>query len=83
MRTSSLQRAAVDPGRILSEAKMIHGASKRCMVVVEGDADYRFFGQWIDRDAACLKAVKGKTAVKAYHSTQLHMHTPACEPRRQ
>lgn len=65
MRTSSLQRAAIDPGRILSEARMIHGASKRCTVVVEGDADFRFFGQWIDRDAACLKSVNGKTSVKS------------------
>ena len=62
---STLRPYQCNPSDVIQNAKMIYAASERYTFVVEGDADLRFFKQWMVDDTARLVNVRGKEKVKA------------------
>jgi hypothetical protein len=60
---SSLQRFKVNAGRFVTEARMLHSATAKLTLVVEGEADFRFFRQWLAEESARLEKVDGKDRV--------------------
>lgn len=61
---SSLRRFQCDKRRVVEQARMIFSSSGRQTVVVEGEADYRLFRQWLLEKNARLENVDGKHNVK-------------------
>lgn len=61
---STLQRFQCDQRRVVQQAQMIFSSSGKQTFVVEGEADYRLFRQWLLEKNARLENVNGKPNVK-------------------
>lgn len=61
---SRLQNQSSSPRWLVSEARMIFGASQRYTLVVEGEGDFRLFRQWLVDENARIKKVDGKSRVQ-------------------
>lgn len=61
---SSLRQHQCNASRVVQQARMIFSSSGKHTFVVEGDADYRLYRQWLVDANARLESVDGKSQVK-------------------
>jgi len=61
---SKLRAYAVNPGRLVSQARQIFSSKQKYTFVVEGETDYRLLRQWLVDKNARIEKVDGKDNVK-------------------
>lgn len=61
---STLRSHQCNPSRVVEQARMIFSSCGKQTLVVEGEADYRLFLQWLLGEHARLEKVNGKPNVK-------------------
>lgn len=60
---STIQRYALNPSRLVQEARMIFSSKQKYTLVVEGETDYRLLRQWLVDSNARITKVDGKPKV--------------------